>query len=313
MTTDTATSTRTGRTQQQQQQQPIVVKHRVVKVDGLDIFYREAGEQHERNLLLLHGFPTSSHMFRNLIPALADRYHLVAPDFPGFGQSSAPSVDQFKYTFANLATVIDHFTQAIGLPRYGLYVQDYGGPVGFRLAAAHPERVRALIVQNANAYEEGLGDGIAPLRNYGSNPSEENAAVLRGLLTIDATKFQYTHGAPDPTAISPDNWVIDSAYLNRPGNQEIQLALFRDYNDNVTQYPVWHRFLREHRPPTLVTWGKNDPFFTLAGVEALRRDVPDAEVHLLDGGHFVLEEQPAHIAELIRDFIIRRVERAAAR
>jgi pimeloyl-ACP methyl ester carboxylesterase len=288
----------------------VVVRHKTVQIDGLDVFYREAGAQHERNLLLLHGFPTSSHMFRHLIPLLADRYRVVAPDFIGFGQSSAPSVKEFEYTFDRLTDVVDKFTQAIGLQRYGIYLQDYGGPVGFRLATAHPERVRTLIIQNANAYVEGLGDGMKPIRDYGENPTEENAKTLRGFLTPDVTKFQYTHGAADVSTVSPDNWIIDSAYLSRPGNHEIQLALFRDYNNNVAQYPKWHAYLRDRRPPTLAVWGKNDPFFTVAGVEALRRDVPDAEVHLLNGGHFVLEEQPANIASIIREFIIRRVEQA---
>jgi pimeloyl-ACP methyl ester carboxylesterase len=287
----------------------IVVKHRVANVDGLDIFYREAGEQHERNLLLLHGFPTSSHMFRNLIPALADRYRVVAPDYPGFGQSSAPSVREFDYSFARLTDIIEKFTRKIALPRYGIYMQDYGGPVGFRLAAAHPDRVRALFIQNANAYEEGLGEGIAPLRKYGNEPTEQNAQALRGFLNLEATRFQYVHGAADPQAISPDNWVIDAAYLSRPGNQDIQLALFRDYNSNISQYPLWHEYLRQHRPATLVAWGKNDPFFKVDGVKALQRDLPDAEVHILEGGHFVLEERTLEIAALIREFIIRRVEK----
>jgi pimeloyl-ACP methyl ester carboxylesterase len=290
----------------------VVVRHKTVEIDGLDVFYREAGEGHERNLLLLHGFPTSSHMFRHLIPLLADRYRVVAPDFIGFGQSSAPSVKEFDYTFDRLAGVVEKFTQKIGLLRYGIYLQDYGGPVGFRLAAAHPERVRALIIQNANAYTEGLGEGMKPIRDYGENASEENAKTLRGLLTPEITKFQYTHGAADVSTVSPDNWIIDGAYLSRPGNHDIQLALFRDYNNNVAQYPTWHCYLREHRPPTLVVWGKNDPFFTVGGVEALRRDVPDAEVHLLNGGHFVLEEQPVNIAGIIREFIIRRVEQGQA-
>ena len=287
----------------------VTVNHRMVKVDGLDIFYREAGKQHERTLLLLHGFPTSSHMFRNLIPLLADRYRVVAPDFPGFGQSSAPAASEFEYTFDHIAKIIDRFTQAIGLTRYGLYMQDYGGPVGFRLAVAHPQRVRALFIQNANAYQEGMGEGMDPIRKYGNEPTDANAQVLRGFLTLEATRFQYTHGAVNAAAISPDNWVIDAAYLSRPGNQEIQLALFRDYNNNVAQYPAWHRYLREHRPPTLVVWGKNDPFFKVDGVRALQRDLPDTEVHLLDGGHFVLEERGAEIAAIMREFIIRRVEK----
>jgi pimeloyl-ACP methyl ester carboxylesterase len=283
------------------------VLHRTVKLDGLDIFYREAGPKDAPAILLLHGFPTSSHMFRNLIPALADRYHVVAPDYPGFGNSSAPRVDRFEYTFDNLAKVIDAFTTRVGLTRYALYVQDYGAPVGYRLAVKHPDRVTALIVQNGNAYEEGLdNDFWAPLKAYWKSRTETNAAPLRKFLTLEATRWQYTHGVRNPEAISPDNWNIDQPLLDRPGNAEIQLALFYSYGSNPAHYPEWQAYFRQHQPPTLIVCGKNDSIFPAAGAHPYRRDLKDVEFHLLDTGHFALEEDGPTIARLIREFLAKR-------
>jgi pimeloyl-ACP methyl ester carboxylesterase len=279
------------------------VTYNTVKIEGLDIFYREAGDPSKPTILLLHGFPTSSHMFRNLMPALAERFHLVAPDYPGFGQSSAPPVNEFNYTFDNLAGVIDKFTSTIGLKRYSLYLQDYGSPVGFRLALKNPGRVQALIVQNGNAYEEGLSPAAAPLKTYGETRDPKIAEALRGFLKAETTKFQYTEGARHLNRISPDTWTHDQALLDRPGNAEIQLALFADYASNIKSYPVWHEYLRKHQPPTLIVWGRNDPFFTVAGAEAFLRDLPKAELHLLDTGHFALEEESEGIADHIRRFL----------
>jgi pimeloyl-ACP methyl ester carboxylesterase len=283
------------------------VLHRTVKLDGLDIFYREAGPKDAPAILLLHGFPTSSHMFRNLIPALADRYHVVAPDYPGFGNSSMPPVDRFEYTFDNLAKVIDAFTTRVGLTRYALYVQDYGAPVGYRLAVKHPDRVTALIVQNGNAYDEGLdNDFWAPLKAYWKSRTETNAAPLRKFLTLEATRWQYTHGVRNPEAISPDNWNVDQPLLDRPGNAEIQLALLHSYGSNPPLYPEWQAYFRKHQPPTLIVWGKNDSIFPAAGAHPYRRDLKDVEFHLLDTGHFALEEDGPTIARLIREFLAKR-------
>lgn len=278
------------------------VSYHTVQIDGLDIFYREAGDPSKPAILLLHGFPTSSHMFRNLIPALADGFHLVAPDYPGFGQSSAPPAGEFQYTFDNLADVIDKFTSVVGLTQYSLYVQDYGSPVGFRLALKHPGRVQALIVQNGNAYEEGLSDLAAPLKTFGATHDAKIGEALRGFLKPEATRFQYTHGAHDPKRISPDAWTHDQALLDRPGNDAIQLALFADYSSNVKSYPAWHEYLRRYQPPTLVVWGKNDPFFTVKNIDGFQRDLKNVNVRLFDGGHFALEEYPEEIAAQIRDF-----------
>ncbi len=279
-----------------------VVENRTVKIDGLDIFYREAGDPKKPTILLLHGFPTSSHMFRNLMPELADRYHLVAPDYPGFGGSSMPSVKEFDYTFDHLADIIDKFTQALKLQKYSLYVQDYGAPVGYRLAVAHPERVQGLIVQNGNAYEEGLKDFWGPIKAYWKDRTEANAAPLRQFLMLGATKWQYTNGTRHPETISPDNWFIDQYLLDRPGNQEIQLALFYDYRTNPGRYPTWQAYFRKHQPPTLIVWGKNDTIFPPDGAEPYRRDLKNLEFHLLDTGHFALEEDSEAIAGYIRDF-----------
>jgi pimeloyl-ACP methyl ester carboxylesterase len=278
------------------------VNYNTVKIDGLDIFYREAGDPSKPTILLLHGFPTSSHMFRNLIPILADRFHLVAPDYPGFGQSSAPPADEFNYTFDNLAGVIDKFTNEVGLKKYSLYVQDYGSPVGFRLALKYPQKVQALIVQNGNAYEEGLSEAAGPLKTFGITRDAKTGEVLRGLLKPEATRYQYIEGTRNPNRISPDTWTHDQALLDRPGNAEIQLALFADYASTIKAYPAWHSYLREHQPPTLVVWGKNDPFFSVKNIDGFRRDLKNVEVHLLDGGHFALEEYGDEIAERIRGF-----------
>jgi pimeloyl-ACP methyl ester carboxylesterase len=284
------------------------VAHRTANIDGLDIFYREAGPKGAPEVLLLHGFPTSSHMFRNLIPALADELHLVAPDYPGFGHSSAPPVGQFDYTFDRLADVVEKFTQQIGMARYALYVQDYGAPVGYRLAVRHPERVSALVVQNGNAYAEGLdNDFWKPLKAYWRDRSEANAESLRKFLTPEATRWQYTHGARDVEAISPDTWTIDQALLDRPGNQEVQLALFYSYGSNPAQYLLWHDYFRKHQPPTLITWGKNDTIFPPAGAEPYKRDLKTVEFHLLDTGHFALEEEGERIAGLMRQFLRKHV------
>ena len=280
------------------------VLHRTVKIDNLDIFYREAGPKNAPPVLLLHGFPTSSHMFRNLIPALAEKYHVVAPDYPGFGNSSAPSVDEFDYTFDNLANVIEKFTEKVGLTEYSIYLMDYGAPVGFRLAVKHPERVRSLIVQNGNAYDEGLdNDFWKPIKAYWADRSKEKGDGLRSLLTVDATKWQYTSGVRNVESVSPDTWGHVQPLLDRPGNQEIQLALFYSYGSNPPLYPQWQAYLREHQPPTLIVWGKNDPIFPAAGAFPYKRDLKNLEFHLLDTGHFALEEDGAEIAARIRDFL----------
>ncbi len=287
------------------------VLYKTVNVEGLDIFYREAGPADAPSVLLLHGFPTSSHMFRNLIPALADRYHVVAPDYPGFGNSSMPAVDEFEYTFDRLADIVEAFTEKLGLERYSLYMVDYGAPVGFRLATRHPERIRSLIIQNGNAYEEGLREFWKPLRAYWKDRSQENEKALRNLLTLEATRWQYTHGTRDPRAISPDNWNLDQRMLDRAGNQEIQLALFYDYGSNPPLYPSWQRYLRERQPPTLIVWGKNDQIFTVQGAHPFKRDLRDLEFHLFDTGHFALEEDGETIARLILSFLDRKVAAGA--
>ena len=277
--------------------------HRYIAIDGRRVFYREAGDSSAPAVLLLHGFPSSSHMFRDLIPLLADRFHVVAPDLPGFGLSDAPDRKTFRYTFDNLATVIDRFTEAIALPRYAIYVFDYGAPVGFRLALAHPDRVTAIVSQNGNAYEEGLSDGWNPIQRYWKEPSEANRAALREFLTPESTKWQYLHGAPDETLVAPEAYLLDSAFLARPGNDEIQLDLFLDYASNVRLYPRFQEYFRTRRPPLLAVWGKNDPFFLPPGAEAFKRDNPRAEVRLLDTGHFALETHVGEIAAAIREFL----------
>jgi pimeloyl-ACP methyl ester carboxylesterase len=288
--------------------EPPRVAHRTVKIDGLDIFYREAGPKDAPAVLLLHGFPTSSHMFRNLIPALAGEYHVVAPDYPGFGYSSAPPVDRFEYTFDHLADVVDRLTQKVGLTKYTLYVQDYGAPVGYRLAVKHPERVTGLVVQNGNAYEEGLdNDFWKPLKAYWKDRSDKNAEALQGFLTVGGTKWQYTHGVRNAEAISPDTWTLDQALLDRPGNKDIQLALFYDYRTNVSRYPTWQAYFRKHQPPTLIVWGKNDKIFPVEGARPYKRDLKHLDYRLLDTGHFALEEDGGRIATLMREFLRKQV------
>lgn len=279
------------------------VFYRTAPVAGVDIFYREAGDPAHPTILLLHGFPSSSHMFRGLLPLLADRYHVVAPDLPGFGFSGAPARAGFAYTFDHLAEVIGAFTEAVGLSSYALYVFDYGAPVGLQLALAHPERVTALISQNGNAYEEGLSEGWNPIQKYWQQPTAENREALRAMLTPEAIRAQYTHGVADPARLAPEAPALDSALLARPGQAEIQLDLFGDYQRNVVLYPRFQEYFRTHRPPTLAAWGQHDPFFLPAGAEAYRRDNPAAEVQLLDTGHFALETHANEIADLIRDFL----------
>jgi pimeloyl-ACP methyl ester carboxylesterase len=287
------------------------VTHRTVKVGDLDIFYREAGPKDAPAVLLLHGFPTSSQMFRNLIPALADSYRLVAPDYPGYGHSSMPARDKFAYTFDNLAGVIDEFTAKVGLTRYALYVQDYGAPVGYRLAVKHPERITAIVVQNGNAYEEGLdNDFWKPLKAYWQEPqSQQRRDALREMLTYDATRWQYTDGAPRPELVSPDGPAHDQFLLDREGNDEIQLDLFLNYGSNPPLYPQWQEYFRTHQPPVLIAWGKNDKIFPPAGAEPYKRDLKTLEYHLLDAGHFALETEGDTVARLMREFLGKRVRK----
>ncbi|KXU86905.1 alpha/beta hydrolase [Caballeronia megalochromosomata] len=279
------------------------IAHRHIDVDGFNVFYREAGPADGAKLLLLHGFPSSSHMFRDLIPRLAERFHVVAPDLPGFGLSDMPSRDAFAYTFENIANVIDRFTEVIGFDRYAVYVFDYGAPTGFRLALKHPERITAIVSQNGNAYEEGLSDGWNPIRAYWQAPTQENRDALRAMLTKDTTRWQYTHGVPDVSAVSPDGYTLDDYYMNRPGAHEVQLDLFGDYRHNVALYPAFQAYFREHRPKFLAVWGKNDPFFLPPGAEAFKRDIPHADVRFFDTGHFALETHAAQIAAAITEFL----------
>jgi len=290
-------------------QQPVKVHHKTAKVGDLDIFYREAGPKDAPAILLLHGFPTSSQMFRNLIPALAGKYRVVAPDYPGYGHSSMPCRDKFAYTFDNLAKVIDDFSEKVELTRYALYVQDYGAPVGYRLASAHPDRITAIVVQNGNAYDEGLDNEFwKPIKAYWKEPnSKEKRDALRNLVTYEATKWQYTHGVKNPELISPDGAAHDQFLLDRPGNDEIQLDLFLSYGSNPPLYPRWQDYFRKHQPPMLIAWGKNDQIFPAAGAEPYKRDLKTLEFHLLDAGHFALESNGDEIASLIRDFLAKHV------
>ncbi|TDG08135.1 alpha/beta hydrolase [Paraburkholderia guartelaensis] len=279
------------------------IAYRRADVDGYNVFYREAGRVGAPKLLLLHGFPSSGHMFRDLIPKLADRFHIVAPDLPGFGQSDLPDREEFAYTFENIAKVMARFTERIGFDRFAVYVFDYGAPTGFRLALAHPERITAIISQNGNAYEEGLSDGWNPIRAYWQDASPANREALRAMLSREATIWQYTHGVPDASAVSPDGYSLDDYYMNRPGAHEIQLDLFRDYRNNVALYAEFQAYFRTHRPPFLAVWGKNDPFFLPPGAEAFKRDLPQAVVRFFDTGHFALETHADEIATAITEFL----------
>jgi len=279
------------------------IDYKTVEVNGLDVFYREAGDKNAPTLLLLHGFPTSSHMFRNLMAELSDSYHVLAPDCPGFGNSSQPSMDDFDYTFDNLAATVEGFLDALGVTRYSIYLMDYGAPVGFRIAAKYPERVDTLIIQNGNAYDEGLREFWDPIKVYWNDRTPENAEPLTGFITPDGVKWQYTHGVRDLQAISPDNWNIDHRHLSREGNPAIQLALFYDYQSNVPLYPSWQAYFREHQPPTLIVWGKNDYIFPAEGAHPYKRDLKNLDFNLLDTGHFALEEDGDVIAGHIRHFL----------
>ncbi|WP_026702245.1 alpha/beta fold hydrolase [Salibacterium aidingense] len=281
----------------------MIVEYKNVSVQGVNIFYREAGNKKNPTILLLHGFPSSSHMYRHLITELMDEYHIVAPDYPGFGNSDQPKMDEFEYTFDNFGLLINEFVETLKLEKFSIYVHDYGSPVGFRLAIKHPERIQAIITQNGNAYEEGLMSAWDPVRKYWENPTEENKNNLRSLLSLDFTTYQYTDGTRHPERISPDAWNMDQMVLDRPGNDEIQLALYYDYRNNLKQYPNWQEFFRTYQPPALAVWGKNDMFFGPKGALAFQKDLNDCEVHLLNTGHFPLEEELDTSAYLIKQFL----------
>lgn len=289
------------------QKAPAAIYYRTAKIDGIDIFYREAGPVDAPAVLLLHGFPTSSHMFRNLIPLLADRYHVIAPDYPGYGQSASPDRSTFNYTFAANADLVDKLLDHLSVKSYAMYVMDYGAPVGYRLALKHPERVSGLIIQNGNAYVEGLKEFWDPIKTYWADGSANSRNALSGLLTLETTKFQYTDGMEDVSRISPDNWVHDQALLDRPGNNDIQLDMLYDYRTNLPLYPEFQKFFRERKPPTIIVWGKNDKIFPEAGAHPYVADLPDAEVHILNSGHFLLEEKLDVAAPLIKDFLDRKI------
>jgi len=290
-----------------------VIKYKRIDVDGVGVAYRDAGPVNGPALLLLHGFPTSSHMFRDLIPKLADRYRVVAPDLPGFGQSDLPSREQFKYTFSSLATVIARFTELLGLHRFAMYVFDYGSPTGLRMAVEHPERVTSIITQNGNAYVEGLSDGWNPIRTYWKEPTQANRDSLRTLLTPETTYWQYTTGVRDASVVSPDGYNLDNYYMTRPGAHEAQLDLFLDYASNVDKYPKFQEYFRRYQPPLLAAWGNKDPFFLPAGAEAFKRDIKDAKVTFFDTGHFALETHCDEIAVAVRDFLVKVEARAPLR
>jgi pimeloyl-ACP methyl ester carboxylesterase len=279
------------------------IAYRTADVDGLSVFYREAGAPDAPTLLLLHGFPSSSHMFRDLIPLLADEFHLVAPDLPSFGKSDMPDPDKFDYTFDHLADVIDRLTEVLGLDRFAMYVFDYGAPVGFRIAARHPDRITAIVTQNGNAYTDGLSDGWAPVQAYWKDPSPANREAVRSMVAPETTIWQYTHGVPDVTMVSPDGYGLDNYYLARPGAAEIQLDLLLNYASNIEQYPAWQEYFRASQPPLLAVWGSNDPFFIPPGAEAFKRDIPGADIRFVPTGHFALETHANEIASAIVDFL----------
>ncbi|WP_158802541.1 alpha/beta fold hydrolase [Acidisoma sp. L85] len=285
----------------------MTIRFNTVDVDGLKIFYRSAGELSAPTVLLLHGFPSASHMFRDLIPELADHYHVVAPDLPGFGITEQPIREVFSYTFENIAKVIGRFTEVLGLEKFALYIFDYGAPVGFRLAVKHPERITAIVTQNGNAYLEGVSEAFAPVQAYWNEPTQTNRDALRGFLAPQTTLFQYTHGVTDPNLVSPDGRNLDDFYLARPGNDEIQLDLLGDYKTNVAMYGDIQAYLRDHRPPVLAVWGKNDPFFIPPGAEAFKRDVPEADVRFVDSGHFALETHAREIGAAMREFLAKHI------
>ena len=284
-----------------------VTHHRFEQIDGLNIFYREAGSKDNPCVLLLHGFPTSSHMFRNLIPALADRYHVLAPDYPGYGQSDMPDRKSFTYSFDRYAELVDQLLHKLGIKRFAMYVMDYGAPVGWRLALKHPDQVTALIVQNGNAYDEGLKEFWDPIKKYWADRTDENAKPLLKLFTLETTKFQYTDGVDDVTRVSPDNWVHDQALLDRPGNADIQLDMMYDYRTNLPLYPKVQEYLRKHQPPTLIVWGERDFIFPADGAHPYKRDLKELEFHLIPTGHFALEDKADVIVPLIGDFLDRRL------
>jgi pimeloyl-ACP methyl ester carboxylesterase len=285
----------------------MTVRFNTIDVDGLEIFYRSAGNRDAPTILLLHGFPSASHMFRDLIPELAESYHVVAPDLPGFGMTEQPARNAFNYTFETIANVIDRFTEVLGLAEFALYVFDYGAPIGFRLAVMHPERISAIVTQNGNTYLEGVSDAFAPVQAYWKEPTQANRDALRGFLAPQTTLFQYTHGVADPSLLSPDGRNLDDFYLARPGNAEIQLDLLLDYQSNVALYDTIQAYLRQHQPPVLAVWGKNDPFFIPPGAEAFKRDVPSAEVRFVDSGHFALETHAREIGAAMRAFLVKHI------
>jgi pimeloyl-ACP methyl ester carboxylesterase len=281
-----------------------MTRYRNTTIDGLNVFYREAGPKDAATIVLLHGFPSSSHMFRDLIPKLSDRFHVIAPDYIGFGFSAQPAAGEFKYTFDNLTLYVEKLLfGTLGLKKFSIYVQDYGAPVGFRIATRHPEAIEGIVVQNGNAYVEGISAAFDPLKPFWANRNAETETPVRTLLTLQTTQFQYTHGMKDASAVSPDSWTFDQHFLDRPGNDAIQLDLFHNYTSNVALYDEWHQYFRDKQPRTLIVWGQNDPFFTVAGANAFLKDLPNAELHLLDSGHFAIEDSADFIAERIRKFL----------
>lgn len=291
-----------------------MITYQNTAIEGLNVFYREAGSRDAKTIVLLHGFPSSSHMFRDLIPKLADKFHLIAPDYIGFGYSAHPNVKEFSYTFDNLTKIVETLLfETLGLEKFSIYVQDYGAPVGFRIASQHPDAVEAIVVQNGNAYIEGVSEAFAPFKPFWENRTSETEAPIRSMLAAETTRFQYMHGVRDASKISPDSYTLDQIFLDRPGNDLVQLNLFHDYQANVALYPKWQAYFRDKQPPTLITWGKNDPFFTVAGAEAFLRDLPKAELHLLDTGHFALEEESEAIAVHIRRFLDEAATKSVSR